>query len=188
MLHAVPHSLVGTLRRMQRPHALMHIGLCAQSQRQFPTRCRARQIYVSLMVRDLQALASGSDVWLIDHALSFAEVGDAVAAMRSQPQLLHRIAGILEIPSQTAAEEQHNGEAEVGSPPDKAEAETVSAPAKGELAGGCVVKIGTPLEPEEADEALMQQVVGRIHEIAYDVVFQESATAQRGTRKHRHAR
>ena len=193
-------------------------------------------------MHDTQAHPAASDVWLIDHALSFAEINDAVVAMRSQPQLLHRIAAILEIPSQTAAEAEVDGQQENGIEPAAADLETAIVTARaagehvdgddpgadaplgqkeatapdpevsgrredgsrltaaqsetamakadgpdGEGIDGAVHVAEAPLTPDEADAALLQQVVCRLHEIAYDVVFQESATAQRDARKHRHA-
>lgn len=135
-----------------------------------------------------QAMAPAEDVWLIDHALSFAEVSDAVAAMRSYPDVLHRIADILEIQSQDAALPDAEGLAGAAVNTLIEVAPVGNGRAAAEDDGAALDR--PAVEGPDAglgDDALMQQVVGRLHEIVYEVVFRESAGAQRGSSKHRRA-
>ena len=139
-------------------------------------------------------MAPAADIWLVDHALSFAEIDDAVVAMRSHPSLLHRIADILELPRQEAA------------PPHEAEAAAAAAAAAatdstqpgraadrdGVLAaddgvGAISADVAEDQGSGAAGDALLQQVLGHLHEIVYEVVFRESADAQLSSGKHRQA-
>ena len=53
-----------------------------------------------------------SDVWLVDHALSFTDLKGAIDELRSQPQLLQRLAAIVDLPGApefNGGEEEDNG-------------------------------------------------------------------------------
>ena len=45
----------------------------------------------------MQDLAAGSDVWLVDHAVSFTRVSELLDQLRRAPDLLERVAGIVEV-------------------------------------------------------------------------------------------
>ena len=131
------------------------------------------------------------DVWLVDHALSFAEVSDAVAAMRAYPDLLRRIAGILELPCQEAVSRDATEAPTAAASSPRCEAaiaaDGVTTPHDARAGGDA-----TPAEAEGQGvtagyDALMQQVVGRLHEVVYEAVFQESAGGQPSKCKHRQA-
>ncbi len=139
-------------------------------------------------------MAPAEDVWLVDHALSFAEVGDAVAAMRAYPDLLLRIAGILEVACEDAAMPADvtaaPADAADSTPCEGAAAEDgVTARHDSSTAGDAAASAAEAQEGRAGDgvDALMRQVVGRLHEVVYEVVFQESAGGQPSTRKHRRA-
>ncbi len=136
-------------------------------------------------------MAPAEDVWLLDHALSFAEVSDAVAAMRAYPNLLQRIAAILEVTCQDEAhpDATEPAAAAADSTPCEGAAAEDGAMARhnNNTADDAAAAEAEAHESRAGDDALMQQVVGRLHEVVYEVVFQESAGGQPSTRKHRQA-
>ena len=138
-----------------------------------------------------QDMAPAEDVWLVDHALIFAEVSDAVAAMRAYPDLLQRIAGILEVACQDEAHSAatESAAAAADSTPCEVAAAEDGAMARhsDNTADDAAAAKAEAQEGRAGDDALMQQVVGRLHEVVYEVVFQESAGGQPSSRKHRQA-
>ena len=137
----------------------------------------------------MQDIAAAREIWLIDHALSFAEVSDAVSAMRAHPHVLQRIADILEISCQVAAlpDETDRSKGAEEDARTRAAAAGDGVAAAEEDAATDVSAAAEPHASGMGGDALMQQVVARLHEIVYEVVFQESADTQRRTRKHRQA-
>ena len=62
-------------------------------------------------VEATQALAPGQDVWLMDHAWSFASVAQAMDHLRSSPELLARMAALMEVGAEGGDAAQSDAEA-----------------------------------------------------------------------------